>query len=238
MKICFRSLKYCDLRVISCSYLQRTTLEQELGLAAYLVKAESRLPHNPGPGSNEIESDAEKLSSTDNEEEEGHENGRVRLKMNWVIKTTNYFNNISFSGHFQETLPQHPLSHSSHALTVELLIRSQLQAPPLKMSIKGHWIPSNLHQNPRVEFCPNPHLSHSYTLRLHLPTKFKFKVIPRSSSIPSPRHRPRVKFNRCLKQILNLALRQSLSSSLSPRLKLAPNLHPLVPHPHRPPPLI
>ncbi|KAM4592963.1 protein GREB1 [Odontesthes bonariensis] len=69
-----RSLKYCDLRVISCSYLHRTTLEQELGLAAYLVKAESRPPHNPGPGSDVIESDAEKLSSTDNEEEEGQEN--------------------------------------------------------------------------------------------------------------------------------------------------------------------
>ncbi|XP_038158170.1 protein GREB1 [Cyprinodon tularosa] len=70
-----RSLKYCDLRVISSSYLQRTSLEQELGLAAYLVKAESRLPHNHGPGSDVIESDAEKLSSTDNEEEEGQENG-------------------------------------------------------------------------------------------------------------------------------------------------------------------
>uniref|UniRef100_A0A3B5BGM7 Growth regulating estrogen receptor binding 1 n=1 Tax=Stegastes partitus TaxID=144197 RepID=A0A3B5BGM7_9TELE len=73
-----RSLKYCDLRVISCSYLQRTTLEQELGLAAYLVKAESRPPHNPGPGSDLLESDAEKLSSTDNEEEEGQENGEIR----------------------------------------------------------------------------------------------------------------------------------------------------------------
>uniref|UniRef100_A0A4W6FWS9 Growth regulating estrogen receptor binding 1 n=1 Tax=Lates calcarifer TaxID=8187 RepID=A0A4W6FWS9_LATCA len=69
-----RSLKYCDLRVISCSYLQRTTLEQELGLAAYLVRAESRPPHNPGPGSDLLESDAEKLSSTDNEEEEGQDN--------------------------------------------------------------------------------------------------------------------------------------------------------------------
>uniref|UniRef100_A0A671VCJ6 Growth regulating estrogen receptor binding 1 n=1 Tax=Sparus aurata TaxID=8175 RepID=A0A671VCJ6_SPAAU len=69
-----RSLKYCDLRVINCSYLQRTTLEQELGLAAYLVRAESRPPHNPGPGSDLLESDAEKLSSTDNEEEEGQEN--------------------------------------------------------------------------------------------------------------------------------------------------------------------
>uniref|UniRef100_A0A8P4FWB2 Growth regulating estrogen receptor binding 1 n=1 Tax=Dicentrarchus labrax TaxID=13489 RepID=A0A8P4FWB2_DICLA len=69
-----RSLKYCDLRVINCSYLQRTTLEQELGLAAYLVRAESRPPHNPGPGSDLLESDAEKLSSTDNEDEEGQEN--------------------------------------------------------------------------------------------------------------------------------------------------------------------
>ncbi|KAG7275834.1 hypothetical protein CRUP_016774 [Coryphaenoides rupestris] len=65
-----RSLKYCDLRVISSSYLQRTTLEQELGLAAYLVRAESRPPHDPGPGSDILESDADKLSSTDNEEEE------------------------------------------------------------------------------------------------------------------------------------------------------------------------
>ncbi|KAM6942963.1 protein GREB1 [Xenentodon cancila] len=70
-----RSLKYCDLRVISCSYLHRTTLEQELGLAAYLVKADSQPAHNSGPGSDVIESDAEKLSSTDNDEEDGQENG-------------------------------------------------------------------------------------------------------------------------------------------------------------------
>ncbi|KAM7406316.1 hypothetical protein PAMP_000701 [Pampus punctatissimus] len=74
-----RSLKYCDLRVISCSYLHRTTLEQELGLAAYLVRAESRSPHNPGPGSDLLESDAEKLSSTDNEEEEGQENSEITM---------------------------------------------------------------------------------------------------------------------------------------------------------------
>uniref|UniRef100_A0A8C6NI26 Growth regulating estrogen receptor binding 1 n=1 Tax=Nothobranchius furzeri TaxID=105023 RepID=A0A8C6NI26_NOTFU len=76
-----RSLKYCDHRVISCSYLQRTTLEQELGLAAYLVKAETRPPHNPGSGSEVVESDAEKLSSTDNEEEEGHDNGRPQSQL-------------------------------------------------------------------------------------------------------------------------------------------------------------
>lgn len=77
MNSSLRSLKYCDLRVISCSYLHRTTLEQELGLAAYLVRAESRPPHNHGPGSDLLESDAEKLSSTDNEEEEGQENGEI-----------------------------------------------------------------------------------------------------------------------------------------------------------------
>lgn len=76
--LCFnRSLKYCDLRMISCSYLQRTTLEQELGLAAYLVKADSRPPQNPGPGSDLLESDTEKLSSTDNEEEEGQEHSKT-----------------------------------------------------------------------------------------------------------------------------------------------------------------
>ncbi|KAJ0056662.1 hypothetical protein NL108_010607 [Boleophthalmus pectinirostris] len=68
-----RSLKYCDLRVVSCSYLQRTTLEQELGLAAYLVQTESRPPHNNGPRSDSLESDAEKLSSSENEEEEGQD---------------------------------------------------------------------------------------------------------------------------------------------------------------------
>uniref|UniRef100_A0A669ECB2 Growth regulating estrogen receptor binding 1 n=1 Tax=Oreochromis niloticus TaxID=8128 RepID=A0A669ECB2_ORENI len=80
-----RSLKYCDLRVISCSYLQRTTLEQELGLAAYLVKKESRPPQNLGSGSDLLESDAEKLSSTDNEEEEGQDNA---LDLNPAQSTT------------------------------------------------------------------------------------------------------------------------------------------------------
>uniref|UniRef100_A0A8P4KDX6 Growth regulating estrogen receptor binding 1 n=1 Tax=Dicentrarchus labrax TaxID=13489 RepID=A0A8P4KDX6_DICLA len=83
-----RSLKYCDLRVINCSYLQRTTLEQELGLAAYLVRAESRPPHNPGPGSDLLESDAEKLSSTDNEDEEGQENGEMSCTRADLLKYT------------------------------------------------------------------------------------------------------------------------------------------------------
>ncbi|XP_045570747.1 protein GREB1 isoform X1 [Salmo salar] len=73
-----RSLKYCDLRVISSYYLQRTALEQELGLAAYLVRVESQgsQPHGhaPGLGSDLSESDSDKLNSTDNEEKEGEEN--------------------------------------------------------------------------------------------------------------------------------------------------------------------
>ncbi|XP_034153100.1 protein GREB1 isoform X2 [Esox lucius] len=72
-----RSLKYCDLRVVS-SYLQRTALEQELGLAAYLMRVETQgsqaHSHAPGPGSDLSESDRDKLSSTDNEEDEGSEN--------------------------------------------------------------------------------------------------------------------------------------------------------------------
>uniref|UniRef100_A0A669EM04 Growth regulating estrogen receptor binding 1 n=1 Tax=Oreochromis niloticus TaxID=8128 RepID=A0A669EM04_ORENI len=82
-----RSLKYCDLRVISCSYLQRTTLEQELGLAAYLVKKESRPPQNLGSGSDLLESDAEKLSSTDNEEEEGQDNGEPSQPLQLLSQT-------------------------------------------------------------------------------------------------------------------------------------------------------
>uniref|UniRef100_A0A8C8F4E5 Growth regulating estrogen receptor binding 1 n=1 Tax=Oncorhynchus tshawytscha TaxID=74940 RepID=A0A8C8F4E5_ONCTS len=73
-----RSLKYCDLCVISSSYLQRTALEQELGLAAYLVRVESQgsQPHGhaPGLGRDLSESDSDKLNSTDNEEKEGGEN--------------------------------------------------------------------------------------------------------------------------------------------------------------------
>ncbi|KAG2468773.1 GRB1L protein, partial [Polypterus senegalus] len=63
-----RSLKYCDLRLINSTYLMRTALEQELGLAAYLVKSDI-LSSKMGPNYLS-ESDPEKLSSTDNEDEE------------------------------------------------------------------------------------------------------------------------------------------------------------------------
>ncbi|PKU39434.1 protein greb1 [Limosa lapponica baueri] len=63
-----RSLRYCDLRLINSSSLVRTTLEQELGLAAYFVSSEV---HTEKAVVNDVlESDPEKLSSTDNEDEE------------------------------------------------------------------------------------------------------------------------------------------------------------------------
>uniref|UniRef100_G1NSU0 Growth regulating estrogen receptor binding 1 n=1 Tax=Myotis lucifugus TaxID=59463 RepID=G1NSU0_MYOLU len=62
-----RSLRYCDLRLINSSCLVRTALEQELGLAAYFVSSEG--PLEKGPRSEGLESDAER-SSTDNEDEE------------------------------------------------------------------------------------------------------------------------------------------------------------------------
>ncbi|KAM8931421.1 protein GREB1 isoform 5-T5 [Lycaon pictus] len=63
-----RSLRYCDLRLINSSCLVRTALEQELGLAAYFVSNE--VPLEKGARNEPLESDAEKLSSTDNEDEE------------------------------------------------------------------------------------------------------------------------------------------------------------------------
>ncbi|NXQ69195.1 GREB1 protein, partial [Quiscalus mexicanus] len=63
-----RSLRYCDLRLINSSSLVRTSLEQELGLAAYFVSSEI---HTEKPVVNDVlESDPEKLSGTDNEDEE------------------------------------------------------------------------------------------------------------------------------------------------------------------------
>ncbi|XP_069462058.1 protein GREB1 isoform X2 [Ambystoma mexicanum] len=63
-----RSLRYCDLRLVNSSPLVRTTLEQELGLASYFVS--SSVPSDRGAASDVLESDPEKLSSTDNEDEE------------------------------------------------------------------------------------------------------------------------------------------------------------------------
>ncbi|XP_005995991.1 protein GREB1 [Latimeria chalumnae] len=63
-----RSLRYCDLRLINSAYLERTALEQELGLAAYLLRSD--LSREMVVVSDLSESDPEKLSSTDFEDEE------------------------------------------------------------------------------------------------------------------------------------------------------------------------
>uniref|UniRef100_A0AAR2LK77 Growth regulating estrogen receptor binding 1 n=1 Tax=Pygocentrus nattereri TaxID=42514 RepID=A0AAR2LK77_PYGNA len=65
-----RSLKYCDQRVMSCCALQRTALEQELGLAAYLVSAELQSQQGGRTSSDLSENDPDKLSGTDHEEDE------------------------------------------------------------------------------------------------------------------------------------------------------------------------
>ncbi|XP_066537483.1 protein GREB1 [Hoplias malabaricus] len=65
-----RSLKYCDHRVLSCCALQRTVLEQELGFAAYLVSAEPQNLRQVQTSTDLFESDPDKLSSTDNEDDE------------------------------------------------------------------------------------------------------------------------------------------------------------------------
>lgn len=103
------------------------------------MRAESRPPHNPGPGSDLLESDAEKLSSTDNEEEEGQENGEMRctctdFKMSVMfisivrhILMPDFVSNLVFfllapfsSFHFQTIPLCHPVSSSSHVQTMDL----------------------------------------------------------------------------------------------------------------------
>lgn len=61
-------MRYCDLRLINSSCLVRTAVEQELGLAAYFVSNDA--PLEKGARNEALESDADKLSSTDNEDEE------------------------------------------------------------------------------------------------------------------------------------------------------------------------
>lgn len=57
----------------------RTALEQELGLAAYFVSNE--VPVEKGTRGEALESDAEKLSSTDNEDEELATEGEGRCQL-------------------------------------------------------------------------------------------------------------------------------------------------------------
>lgn len=62
-----RSLKYCDLRLIDSSYLTRTALEQEVGLACCYVSQgnhESTGPENPDELPMEVESPQSSTSNS------------------------------------------------------------------------------------------------------------------------------------------------------------------------------
>ncbi|XP_068136393.1 protein GREB1 isoform X2 [Hyperolius riggenbachi] len=74
-----RSLRYCDLRLVQFSTWERTTLEQEMGLAACFVDAV--MPQDGGLGKEMMmDSDPDKLSSTDNEDEEMMTDGSTSEK--------------------------------------------------------------------------------------------------------------------------------------------------------------
>ncbi|XP_059516506.1 protein GREB1 [Myotis daubentonii] len=92
-----RSLRYCDLRLINSSCLVRTALEQELGLAAYFVSSEG--PLERGPRSEGLESDAEKPSSTDNEDEELVTEGSTSEKKSPVKRERSGSRDSAYSGH-------------------------------------------------------------------------------------------------------------------------------------------
>ncbi|KAM4771206.1 protein GREB1 [Rhinophrynus dorsalis] len=63
-----RSLQYCDLRLVQFCTWERTKMEQELGLASCFINTTVTL--DKGLGRDILDSDPEKLSSTDNEDEE------------------------------------------------------------------------------------------------------------------------------------------------------------------------
>ncbi|KAM9860380.1 protein GREB1 [Aulostomus maculatus] len=141
-----RSLKYCDLRVISCSYLHRTSLEQELGLAAYLLKTESRPPHNPGPGSDQLESDAEKLSCSDNEEEEGQENGDSLPPSNQQIQACS-----DSSNPFPAQSNNSPNVQKGKMDSIQSPLKSQTQLQPPTSSQSFLYPQPSLHHQPQPQ---------------------------------------------------------------------------------------
>ncbi|XP_071999695.1 protein GREB1 [Engystomops pustulosus] len=63
-----RSLRYCDLRLVQFHTWERTAIEQELGFASCFL--DSDVSQDRGLGRDVLDSDPEKLSSTDNEDEE------------------------------------------------------------------------------------------------------------------------------------------------------------------------
>ncbi|KAM8954062.1 protein GREB1 [Pelodytes ibericus] len=73
-----RSLRYCDLRLVQFCTWERTMSEQELGLASCFINTTTSV--DKGVGRDILDSDPEKLSSTDNEDEEMVTDGSVSEK--------------------------------------------------------------------------------------------------------------------------------------------------------------
>lgn len=65
---CFRSLKYCDLRLIDSSFLTRTALEQEIGLACCYVSKE--VIREPTTVLDLSDKDVDKVNSIENDSDE------------------------------------------------------------------------------------------------------------------------------------------------------------------------
>ncbi|XP_069829263.1 protein GREB1 isoform X2 [Dendropsophus ebraccatus] len=63
-----RSLRYCDLRLVQFHTWERAAIEQELGFASCFLDSDGS--QERGAGRDVLDSDPEKLSGTDNEEEE------------------------------------------------------------------------------------------------------------------------------------------------------------------------
>jgi hypothetical protein len=66
--ILYRSLKYCDLRLIDSSYLTRTALEQEVGLACCYVSKE--VIRGPAAALDLSAKEAERVPASENDSEE------------------------------------------------------------------------------------------------------------------------------------------------------------------------
>ncbi|XP_062066115.1 protein GREB1 isoform X2 [Lepus europaeus] len=122
-----RSLRYCDLRLINSSCLARTALEQELGLAAHFVSSE--LPSDKGPRSEALESDPEKLSTTDNEEEEPGTEGSASERRSPVTRDRPCSQD-SASSPLSSTASGSALAGEAGAPPAGPLQREQARSPP------------------------------------------------------------------------------------------------------------
>ncbi|XP_058486038.1 protein GREB1 isoform X1 [Solea solea] len=212
-----RSLKYCDLRVISCSYLHRTTLEQELGLAAYLVRQESQPPHNPGPGSDLLESDAEKLSSTDNEEEEAQENDDSPLSSSQQPQS------CPDSGALDALPSQSSTVPNAQKGSVDAVQSSSQSQPPFQSQLSSQSFP---HPQPvphlQTQTQVQTHPQAQPTSQLHPQPQIQSQTQPSSQTLPQPQSLSQVQPNPQTQPLPTSQSRRqhsksTSSGSLSPR---------------------